>query len=109
MSTTKPIVFVASTDEIKGHLKNAGNDVAFVNFFSPTCGPCRLLEPILEELANNGAINLIRVNVNDYPEIAQEWQVNAWPTNFIFKANQQIDKITGFQPKEEWEKRLNQI
>ena len=51
--------------------------VSFVSFFSPTCGPCMMLEPLLEQLAEQGSIHLIRVNVMDYPAIAQQWQVSA--------------------------------
>ena len=98
-----------STDAIKS-LINSLDGITFVSFFSPTCGPCMMLEPILEELAKTKKrINLVRINVMDYPEIINDWNVNAWPTNFVYKDKVEVKKIVGFQPLEEWENLLNTI
>lgn len=92
-----------STDAIKT-LVNSLDGITFVSFFSPQCGPCMMLEPILEELAEDKKlINLVRINVLDYPEMAQEWKLTGWPTNFIYKDKQEVQKVVGYQPMEEWE------
>lgn len=105
----KKIYEASSRDAIEKLLINLKDQTTFLSFFSPACGPCMMLEPILEELVEEDKINIVRVNVFDYPELADEFNVSAWPTNFIFKNNNIINKIIGYQPKEEWEKLLKQI
>lgn len=63
----------------------ANQTISFINFYSPTCGPCMMLKPILDELVQINQINLFRVNVLEHPEIARAFNVNQWPTNFIYQ------------------------
>lgn len=105
----KKIYESSSVDEIEKLLEIHKDEIIFVSFFSPTCGPCRMLEPILEELVDDEKINIIRINVLDYPELIDEFNISAWPTNLIYKNNKIIHKIVGYQPKEEWEEILSQI
>lgn len=97
-----------STDAIE-KLLDMLEDITFLNFFSPTCGPCLMLEPVLEEMVEKKMINLIRVNVFDYPDLAEKYNVTSWPTNFIYKNKKKIQKNIGFKPIEEWEKLLKTI
>lgn len=105
----KNIYEATSKDAIEKLKEKLNDGITFVSFFSPVCGPCLMLEPILEGLVNKGLISLIRINVLDYPDLAKEYNVNAWPTNFIYKNNEFIEKIIGYQPIEEWEKLIERI
>lgn len=105
----KKIYEATSLDAIDQLISKLEKEIVFLSFFSPTCGPCMMLEPILEEMVNEDKINIVRVNVFDYPELAKEYNVNAWPTNLIYKQGKLIDRIVGYQPKEEWENLINKI
>ncbi|WP_047150563.1 thioredoxin [Aneurinibacillus tyrosinisolvens] len=73
-----------------------------VDFWAPWCGPCKMIAPVLEEI--NGEIGdnlkIAKVNVDENPESAQRFAVMSIPTLMLFKDGQVVDKIIGFQPKD---------
>jgi thioredoxin 1 len=72
-----------------------------VDFWAPWCGPCRMIAPVVEELAkeNQGAIKIGKVNIDDNPDVAMNYSVNSIPTLMIFKGGQVVDRFVGVQPK----------
>ena len=84
--------------------------VALVDFWAPWCGPCRVVGPIIEELATDfaGKAKIGKVNVDENSETAQKYSVMSIPTMIIFKNGKEVDKIIGSQPKENIAKKLNQ-
>lgn len=72
-----------------------------VDFWSPACGPCRLQEPVLNELAQqaDGQFEVRKVNVWDSPELATQFQISAVPTLMIFKQGQVVRTLVGYQDK----------
>jgi thioredoxin 1 len=72
-----------------------------VDFWSPACGPCRLQEPVLSELADQaaGQFEVKKVNVWDSPELATQFQISAVPTLMIFKQGQVVKTLVGYQDK----------
>ena len=74
-----------------------------VDFWATWCGPCKMVGPIVSEIADEyeGKIKVGKVNVDEQPELAMEYQVSAIPTLFIFKNGQVADKIIGFAQKDE--------
>ncbi len=72
-----------------------------VDFWAPWCGPCRMIAPVVEELAkeNQGSIKIGKVNIDDNPNVAMNYSVNSIPTLMIFKGGQVVDRFVGVQPK----------
>lgn len=73
----------------------------FVDFWAPWCGPCRSVAPIVEELAGyyQGKLKVAKVNVDDSPEIAQQFMVTSIPTFILFKNGKPADRALGAMPK----------
>lgn len=75
--------------------------LVLVDFFAGWCGPCRMLAPILEDLASEESdIEVYKVNVDNDPDLAREFQVSSIPTMILFKDGKQIDKKIGLAPKD---------
>lgn len=72
-----------------------------VDFWAPWCGPCKMLGPIIEEIAIEleGKAVVGKINVDDNQSIAMQYKVLSIPTVLIFKNGQVIDQIVGFMPK----------
>lgn len=72
-----------------------------VDFWSPTCGPCRMMEPVIDELAheNAGRFRVKKVNVSDEPELAARFQISAVPTLLLFKDGEVVGSLLGYQDK----------
>lgn len=72
-----------------------------VDFWAPWCGPCRMLTPVIEELAgeNAGSAKVVKVNVDDSPNVAGSYGVSSIPTVMVFKGGDVVDRFVGVQPK----------
>lgn len=78
----------------------AGNKPVLVDFYADWCGPCRMVAPIVEEIAaENDDIVVAKVNVDDQPELASEFGVFSIPTLVVLKDGKVAAKSAGAKPK----------
>lgn len=73
-----------------------------VDCWAPWCGPCRAIAPLLDQLAaeSRGRYRIAKLNVDENPRIASEYQISSIPTMLIFKNGKLIDRIIGAVPKQ---------
>jgi thioredoxin 1 len=75
-----------------------------LDFWAAWCGPCTMLSPVVEELAQeHPEISFAKVNVDEVPELAQRYQISAIPTLLLFKDGQPVDMSVGVKSKAELE------
>lgn len=76
-----------------------------VDFWAPWCGPCRVIGPIVEELADSfvGRLKVGKVNVDEAPHVAASYQITSIPTLLIFKNGMVVDQLIGAVPKKRLE------
>lgn len=74
---------------------------SMVDFWAPWCGPCQMIGPSVEELANeyDGKINVIKVNIDEAKELASKYGVMSIPNLLFFKKGEQVDQIIGSAEK----------
>jgi thioredoxin 1 len=86
------------------------NKITLVDFWAPWCGPCRMLGPIIEELAtNNTDMTIGKMNVDENSQTAVKYGVRGIPTIIFFKDGQQIDKIVGVKSRAELQAKLDSL
>ena len=72
-----------------------------IDFWAPWCGPCRMVAPMVEELAAENApeVKVAKLNIDDSPNTAASYAISSIPTLIIFKNGQVVDRFVGVQPK----------
>jgi thioredoxin 1 len=88
------------SDQDFEELVNSGQPV-FVDFWAPWCGPCRIIGPLVEELAPSydGKVVITKMNVDENQGVPQKFGVTSIPTLMIFKNGKLIDRVIGAMPK----------
>jgi thioredoxin 1 len=78
-----------------------------VDFWAPWCGPCRVVAPVLEEIAGErDDLKIVKLNTDENPQISAQFQVLSIPTLILFKGGQPVKKVVGAYPKRKLEAEL---
>jgi len=82
-----------------------------VDFWAEWCGPCKMIAPILEELATEylGKVKIAKVNIDDHQNLAVQFRINSIPTLLFFKNGQVVDQVVGLKSKKEFKVKLDQV
>ncbi len=80
-----------------------------VDFWAPWCGPCKLAEPVFEELSETykGKVEIVKINVDENSVTAGKYNVMSIPTTILFKGGAEVDRKIGFSGKANFEDLIN--
>ena len=96
MSAAHDVTDATFTDEVLN-----SEDTIMVDFWAEWCGPCRAVSPILDQIASehSSKIKIVKLNVDDNPQIAMKYQITSIPAMKVFKGGEVVKTIIGAKPK----------
>jgi thioredoxin 2 len=104
----RPVLITDNTfgDEVISH-----PGVVLIDCWAPWCGPCRIISPLVEQLASEyaGKLKVGKLNVDKNPLIASQYAIQSIPTLLLFKDGRLVDRLVGALPRPEIERRLTSI
>jgi thioredoxin 1 len=84
------------------------HDVALVDFYADWCGPCKMLEPTVAELAAETPAAVLKVDIDQHRELAGRFQVQGVPTLYLFADGEPVERLVGVRGKEEYARLIQQ-
>ena len=102
---------VELTDATFTHFIKQAKIPVMVDFFSPTCGPCRMMSPVIDNLAKQyaGRVIIAKLDTTKNANIPSQFQIRGVPTLIFFKNGEKMDQLVGAVPEETLVQKLNQF
>ncbi len=96
--------------DFEAQVLKAGTPV-LVDFWAEWCGPCRMIAPIVEELAGEyeGKMKVVKVDVDDNQGIAYKYGIMSIPTLGIFKGGEMVERLVGYMPKQQLKRKIDAV
>ncbi|MGF1541437.1 MAG: thioredoxin [Pleurocapsa sp.] len=96
MSSAAPVTDSSFTEQVL-----ESEVPVLVDFWAPWCGPCRMVAPVVEEIAEQyeGQVKVVKLNTDENPQVASQYGIRSIPTLMIFKGGQRVDMVVGAVPK----------
>jgi thioredoxin 1 len=92
-------------DNFQAEVIESGEPV-LVDFWAPWCGPCRVVSPVLEQIAEEKGLKIVKLNVDENQQTAAKFEVLSIPTMILFKAGAPVKTVIGAYPKKKLEAEL---
>jgi len=85
--------------------------LVMVDFWATWCGPCKIIAPVVEELAKEyeGRVNFVKVNTDENPDLASRYNIRGIPTLMFFKDGQIVDQLIGAVPKAQIKSKIDSL
>jgi thioredoxin 2 len=105
-TAVRPVVVTDAT--FAGEVEQASVPV-LVDAWAPWCGPCKMLSPVVDELASElvGRVRVVKLNVDENPATAARFGIRGIPTLLVLRAGREVDRMVGVLPKAEIARRLD--
>lgn len=104
----KELFEINSQDELEYVIKR-NNGLLLLFFTSPTCGPCVMMEPVLDEVVQENLASVATINTHENIDLVRQFNIKATPTVFIVKDQEIKEQVIGYQNLEVWKEILSKI
>lgn len=103
-----PLPWIVPASESSFAAETQASVPVLVDFWASWCGPCRMVEPVLEQLAGEraGSLKVVKVNVDENPQLASRFQAMSIPLLVVIRDGEEVDRVVGALPKPQLEARL---